>query len=169
MALNLTRQLCFHRGFPHRYSRGMNHHSRYFRSTARKRVIEEFLGGGAASAKPEGIKVLSQLERLSIVETELAIRCKTINSGLNRIETWMKLMITFGGGTVLFGFGSLAYKVMVYDIAAAEKMEDRVERIIERTMAAFEQRTESKLESLRLSTKSEMDNLKRLLEQSIRK
>ncbi|PWW75099.1 hypothetical protein C7212DRAFT_282373 [Tuber magnatum] len=98
MALNLTRQLCFHRGFPYRYYRGMNHHSRYFRSTARKRVTKELFGEGAA--KPEGIKVLSQLERLSSVETvriesqsvrqllaksekELAIRGKTINSGLD--------------------------------------------------------------------------------------
>ncbi|PWW75100.1 hypothetical protein C7212DRAFT_206386, partial [Tuber magnatum] len=85
------------------------------------------------------------------------------------IESWMKLIISFGGGTVIFGFGSLAYKVMVYDIAAAKKMEDHVERIIERTVAASEQRTESKLESLRLTTKSELDSLNLLLEQSLRK
>ncbi|PWW72137.1 hypothetical protein C7212DRAFT_287254 [Tuber magnatum] len=163
MALNLARQLRFHRGFPYRYYRGTHHHSRYIHNTARKRAIDELLGEGVA--KPEGIKVLSQLERLSVVETELTILTKTINNGLGRIESWIKLMATFGSGTVLFGFGTLAYKVIVYDITANKEMRDHIER----TTAASERRIEEKLENLKLSTKSELDNLRLSMELNIRK
>ncbi|PWW77703.1 hypothetical protein C7212DRAFT_177482, partial [Tuber magnatum] len=100
---------------------------------------------------------------------ELAIRGKTINNGLDRIETWIKLMITFSGGTVLFGFGTasslLAYKVMVYDLAADNEMKNHIARII----AGSEHRTEGRLENLKLSTKSELDNLKLSMELATRK
>ncbi|RPA90019.1 hypothetical protein L873DRAFT_1821885 [Choiromyces venosus 120613-1] len=134
----------------------MHYHSRHFRSTA-QRAIDELLVEGAA--KPEGIKVLSQSERLSIVEAELAIRAKTIDNGFDRIEAWIKLMVTFGGGTILFGFGTLAYKVMVYDIATNKEMKAHIERT----------RTEDKLENLMLSTKSKLDNLRLSMELAIRK
>jgi len=54
---------------------------------------------------------------------------------------------------------------MVYDVATYKEMRDHIER----TVAASEQRTEDRLENLKLLTKSELDNLRLLLELNTRK
>ncbi|RPB04324.1 hypothetical protein L873DRAFT_1799834 [Choiromyces venosus 120613-1] len=51
---------------------------------------------------------------------------------------------------------------MVYDIATNKEMKAHIER----TVTASEQRTEDKLENLKLSTKSELENLRLSMERT---
>ncbi|KAG0636078.1 hypothetical protein HOY80DRAFT_891993 [Tuber brumale] len=99
---------------------------------------------------------------LTDTKKEVAIHRKAINDGFSRIESWIKLMIGIGGGTI-FSFGLLAYEVMIYDVAANKDMVTHIERVVARS----EQKMEAQMESLKLSTKSEMDNLKCLVELAI--
>ncbi|RPA90711.1 hypothetical protein L873DRAFT_1820638 [Choiromyces venosus 120613-1] len=85
-------------------------------------------------------------------------------------------MITFGGGTVICGFGSVSYKVMVYDIAAAGRMKAYIDHVIagsehktQLRFDKFEQTTTAKLENLKLWTKSEFDSLQHLIELAVQK
>ncbi|KAG0129452.1 hypothetical protein HOY82DRAFT_610689 [Tuber indicum] len=154
MALNLTRRLFFQRCYihpPRLYPR--THHTRHF-TNATKRAIDDF--AEAAIPKSEGIRVLSHLERLTAVETEVSIHQKAITDGFAEIKGWVKMMVGMGGGTIIFGFGSLAYKVMVYDVAAKEEMMAHTERVVR----ASEEKTQARIESLERGTQAQTENLK---------
>jgi len=89
-------------------------------------------------------------------------------------------MMVFGGGTIFFGFGSLAYKVMVYDVDAKKEMMAHTARVVHESeerlqtrfgspLDNFEQKTQAQIENLKLETKSEIDKLGHLVELSTKK
>ncbi|KAL0639764.1 hypothetical protein Q9L58_001079 [Maublancomyces gigas] len=108
------------------------HHSRHFGNTAQAKE--------RGTAKPEGIKEVSDLKG-------------SITDGFNRIEAWIKAVVSFEGGTVLSRLGALAYKVIVYNVATDKEMKTLIEHVVEKAIAISEQKTEAKLDNLKLSMK----------------
>ncbi|CAZ83628.1 unnamed protein product [Tuber melanosporum] len=111
---------------------------------------------------------------------EVAIHRKAITDGFTEIKGWIKTMMVFGGGTIFFGFGSLAYKVMVYDVDAKKEMMAHTARVVHESeerlqtrfgspLDNFEQKTQAQIENLKLETKSEIDKLGHLVELSTKK
>ncbi|CUS15813.1 unnamed protein product [Tuber aestivum] len=78
-------------------------------SQTTKREIDELVGESILN--PAAPQAFPQLERLSTIETEVAIHRKAINNGFARIEGWVKMMVGIGGGTIVFGFGSVSSPV----------------------------------------------------------
>ncbi|CUS10970.1 unnamed protein product, partial [Tuber aestivum] len=167
------------------------HPTRHFTKTTKRAIDDVF--AEAAIPKSEGTRVLSHLERLTAVETiltkEVAIHRKAITDGFMEIKGWIEMMMVFGGGTIFFGFGSLAYKVMVYDVDAKKEMMAHTARVVHDRLVNntiheseeklqtrfgsrvdnFEQKTRAQIKNLKLETKSEIDKLGHLVELSTKK
>ncbi|CUS06761.1 unnamed protein product [Tuber aestivum] len=106
---------------------------------------------------------------------EVAIHQKAITEGFTEIKGWIKTMLVFGGGTILFGFGSLAYKVMVYDVDAKKEMMAHTTRVVHESeeklgtrfgsrLDNFEKQTQAQIENVKLETKLEIDKVAHLVE-----
>lgn len=115
------------------------------------------------------IKVLALVERLSAVDqlglTKFRISKDLFTDGFNRIKAWIKTVVIFGGGTVLLGLGAVRspadsgfpsysthiYKVMVHNVATNKEMKTHIKHVVEKAIPTSEQKTEAKLDNLKLS------------------
>ncbi|KAF8461257.1 hypothetical protein BDZ91DRAFT_851176 [Kalaharituber pfeilii] len=98
----------------------------------KRKAIDDL--SGAASEEPQGIKVLTELERLNVWRL---------------IEGWIKLIITFGMATVTLGLGMLVLRVMYYDIGANKEIRFHLEKVVTTEGA----KTKLEMDKLRLAMK----------------
>ncbi|KAF8477594.1 hypothetical protein BDZ91DRAFT_778626 [Kalaharituber pfeilii] len=93
-----------------------------------KRIVDEVVREDIE--QPKGKRVLTQLERLSIVEIEVENVKGSIDDGFKRIEGWIKTVVTFGVGKVILGLGTLSYNVMIYNVSVNSEMKTYIEKAI---------------------------------------
>ncbi|KAG0128263.1 hypothetical protein HOY82DRAFT_592913 [Tuber indicum] len=143
----------------------------FLHQNSSKGVMDDLINEAVTASRPEGPQVLSHLERTTAAETEIAIHRKAINDGFAEIKGWVKMLVGFAGGTLVFGFGSLGYKVMVYDVNTNKEMIAPIEKVVRESeqktgarLNHIEQKTHGQIESFQLWTKSEIGNLGRLVE-----